>query len=35
MLQPLNPPDTMETYTCGVEYMRNLGYGMEAIARAT
>jgi len=27
MLQPLNPPDTMETYTCGVEYMRNLGYG--------
>jgi len=27
MLQPLIPPDTMMSYTCGIQYTTNLGYG--------
>ncbi|MCX6287262.1 MAG: serine hydrolase [Bacteroidetes bacterium] len=27
MLAPLIPPDTVVTYTCGIMYTRNLGYG--------
>ncbi len=27
MLKPMVPPDTMQNYTCVVEYYRNLGYG--------
>lgn len=27
MLKPMVPPDTMQTYMCGVENYRNLGYG--------
>ncbi len=27
MLSPLVPPDTVTTYTCGISYTENLGYG--------